>query len=129
MKQVNENKRPLWQLCLAVALVILITAIGLIMLYREHFSERFDQPVSTYEPIETMVPAITGPMRSTDGKLNLNVAGKEELMTLPGIGEAMAERIIAFRSQTPFKQVRDIKKVSGIGEKTFQLLQELVYVE
>lgn len=61
------------------------------------------------------------------GKLNLNTAGKEELMTLPGIGPAIAERIINYRdTQGPFKSVEDLKNVSGIGDKKFEDLKDRV---
>ncbi|MGC9099977.1 MAG: helix-hairpin-helix domain-containing protein [Caldisericum sp.] len=63
------------------------------------------------------------------GKININSATKEELMTLPGIGEVKANAIIDYRTKHgPFKSIHDIVNVSGIGEKTFEKIKDLITV-
>ncbi|MGB9769617.1 MULTISPECIES: helix-hairpin-helix domain-containing protein [Caldisericum] len=63
------------------------------------------------------------------GKININSATKEELMTLPGIGEVKANAIIDYRTKNgPFKSIHDIVNVSGIGEKTFEKIKDLITV-
>lgn len=58
-------------------------------------------------------------------KVNLNTAGVDELVTLPGIGKAYAERIVEYRQKNgPFKKVEDILNVRGIGEKTFDRIKD-----
>jgi competence protein ComEA len=58
-------------------------------------------------------------------KVNINTAGVDELVALPGIGKAYAERIIEYRQKNgPFKRVEDILNVRGIGEKTFERLKD-----
>lgn len=50
--------------------------------------------------------------------VDLNTADEAELDTLPGIGEALAGRIIAYREENgPFRSVEELLEVSGIGEK------------
>jgi competence protein ComEA len=61
--------------------------------------------------------------------VDLNRAGAEELVTLPGIGKALAQRIIEFREKNgPFRRVEDLMKVKGIGEKSFQKIRPHVTI-
>jgi len=57
--------------------------------------------------------------------INLNKALKDELTTLPGVGPAMAERIIAAR---PFEAIADLQKVSGVGPAMVERLTPLVSI-
>ncbi|MBT2677424.1 helix-hairpin-helix domain-containing protein [Bacillus sp. ISL-35] len=66
----------------------------------------------------------------TKGKLDLNSAQSADLQTLPGIGPAKAEAIIEYRETSgPFKTIEDLKEISGIGEKTFEKLKDLISVK
>lgn len=62
------------------------------------------------------------------GLININTASVNELMSLPGIGQAYAQRIIDYRSSSPFSAIEEIKNVSGIGEKTFEKLKDLITI-
>lgn len=64
---------------------------------------------------------------SVGGKININIAEVSELDTLPGIGEAYAKRIVEYRKANgPFKKTDDIKNVSGIGEKRYEAIKDLI---
>lgn len=69
--------------------------------------------------------ATQAPQGSTDsgtagGKVNINTATSDELQTLKGVGPALAQRIIDDRTANgPYKAIEDLKRVSGIGDKTF----------
>ncbi len=57
-------------------------------------------------------------------KININKATKSQLMTLPGIGETTAEKIIHYReNEGKFKRVEDLLKVKGIGVKKLEKLK------
>ncbi len=62
-------------------------------------------------------------------KVNINTAGREELMTLRGIGETRAEDIIRYREENgPFQSIEDIMNVSGIKEAAFEKIKEDITV-
>lgn len=61
-------------------------------------------------------------------RIPVNTATKEELMTLPGIGEHLAGLIIAAREKHPFHFPEDLMTVSGIGERRLQQIQEYIEI-
>ena len=61
------------------------------------------------------------PMFVEQEPVNINQASVDELIVLPGIGPALAQRIIDYRTEHgPFKSVEDMEKVSGIGPQTIK---------
>ena len=64
------------------------------------------------------------------GKININTATLNELDVLPGIGPAIGQRIIDYRSQNgDFKKLDDIKKVRGIADVMFEQIKDLITLQ
>ena len=62
-----------------------------------------------------------------EGRISINTASTEQLSTLPGIGPAMAERIISFRTENGlFQTLEDLQKVKGIGPRLFEKLKDRI---
>lgn len=69
---------------------------------------------------DSCLPAI----ENSSSKISINNATKEELMSLPGIGEAKALDIIEYRKNESFVTIEDIKKVPGIGDALYVKIKE-----
>ena len=68
--------------------------------------------------------------KESGAKVNINTAGKEELMTLKGIGESRAEDIIAYRKKLgAFSEIEEIMQVPGIKDGAFQKIKEQITVQ
>ncbi len=71
------------------------------------------------------VPALA----QEEQKVDINSAGQKELETLPGIGPALASRIIEHRKKNgPFQRAEELMNVPGIAEKKFELLKNRIKV-
>ncbi|HHU84533.1 MAG TPA: ComEA family DNA-binding protein [Clostridiales bacterium] len=87
-------------------------------------------PTTETEPVFTYPQATAfEPVTDENGKININTADKQSLMSLPGIGEVKSQAIIDYRNENGnFETIEDITKVSGIGEKTFEKIKDLISV-
>ena len=64
-----------------------------------------------------------------DGKVNINRASKEELKTIPGVGDVTAQKIIDYREKNgDFSSIEDLKKVGRIGDKTIEKIKDKIEV-
>jgi len=82
-------------------------------------------------PVKQTQASDSGNTSSTinNGKININNASLEQLETLPGIGEVKGNAIIQYRKgHGLFKNIHDITRVSGIGEKTFEKIKDLIVI-
>ena len=62
--------------------------------------------------------------------IRLNSASREELMTLEGIGETLADRILAYReAHGGFDSLEELMKVEGIGQKRFDALRDRLVLD
>ena len=97
-----------------VMVVLLILGIGV--------ATAAAQAGSTRKPAAAAQTSVSTPV-------NLNTASVAQLEGLPGIGKAMAERIVEYRQKNgSFKKAEDLMNVRGIGEKNFLKLKALVTV-
>jgi comEA protein len=67
-------------------------------------------------------------LSETSGRvININTAGKDELVELPGVGESIAEKILDYRAKVKgFKNVEELMNVSGIGKKKFERIRSYI---
>ena len=78
---------------------------------------------------ERSSPIVSGSTTESQGKVDLNKADVNQLQTLPGIGPAKAAAIIEYREKSgKFNKPEDLKNISGIGDKTFDKLKDLIVV-
>jgi comEA protein len=61
-------------------------------------------------------------------KVNINTASAEELMSLPGIGESTANKIIEHRTNSKFQSVQEIQEVKGVGAKKYEQIKDMITV-
>jgi len=67
---------------------------------------------------------------AVDTRININTATVAELQRLPGIGPALAARIVAYREAWgPFRRIEDLLEVPGIGQRRFEQIKDLIKVE
>ena len=64
-----------------------------------------------------------------EGQLNVNTASAEQLELLPGIGPAIAQRIVTYRDKRPFKALNHVMRVKGIGNKTYAKIKPYLSLE
>lgn len=64
-----------------------------------------------------------------DGRLNINLASKDELIKLPGIGATRADAILSYREENgSFAKIEDVKKINGIKDALFSQIKEYIIV-
>jgi competence protein ComEA len=66
---------------------------------------------------------------SNQGVVNINTATVSELSYLPGVGPAMAEKIVQARSNKPFTREDGITRIKGIGRKTYAKMRPYISLE
>lgn len=79
-------------------------------------------------PMSLSPQTLPGPQVSGPTLIDLNTATQEQLESLPSIGPVTAQKIIAYRTQTPFTCVEDLMNIKGIGPKTLEAVRNLVTV-
>lgn len=77
--------------------------------------------------IEELIQEKQSSGTASDGKININSASKEELMTLPGVGESKADAIIRYRNENgKFQSIEEIMEIEGIKEGVFEKIRNQI---
>ncbi len=120
----NRGFSPAQERGLIVLVALAIIAAGISFLIPTVRRPQIPPPREIVVPgVHLIVPRFL----ASAPKVDVNNAGVEELMRLPGIGEVLARRIVAYREEHgPFESVDDLENVEGIGEKTLERIRERV---
>lgn len=93
----------------------------------EYTNRHTSQGIEVIREIDNSI--VIGGGSQTNIKIDINRATLEQLKTLPGIGDSTAANIITYRQRNGnFRRIEDIKNVSGIGDKKFEDIRELITV-
>ncbi len=111
--------------------LILLVAIALLATGVVFYLARERPPAALHsEPIVLENVLVVLPTFHDARKVDLNTASVEELVRLPGIGEVLAGRIVAYReTHGRFASVDELAAVSGIGPVVLEGIRELVTIE
>lgn len=122
----DKTNAKILRLRLITTAIYLAAAILCFLAVAPMIADAFKPKLKVYYPLsppkEVVRKAITG--------MDLNLATKEDLVTLPGIGPKTADAIIQFRQLHPrFNYVEDLAMVKGIGSKKLNDLLPLLHVK
>jgi len=79
--------------------------------------------------VENSAPNKSAKFAQNNSLININTADKDELTKLRGVGPVIADRILEYRQNNgAFENIEDIKKVKGIGPKTFEKMKDSITV-
>ncbi len=136
----NDGKQSLAEKLILFAVFMVFAAIVVAFAYNWNYVGKgdsgevvsFQYTTSKKEPVNTENGDGQGNLVSSNAtdKININTATLEQLDSLPGIGPSKAQAIIAYREkESIFTKPEDIKKVSGIGDKTYEQIKDMITVE
>ncbi len=137
----TENQKSLitWSMVLLLAVVTVLVLVCTVpdLSSVERIVYRTKNPATaaasaTTASVKTTAAKTAAPQTEAviiDYPLDVNTATKEQLMTVPGIGEAYADRIITYRDENgPFEYIEDLLNIQGIGEKRLESFSEYLAV-
>lgn len=81
------------------------------------------------ETTKTLESEVEVETNSQNECININSASESELLTLKGIGKSTANKIIEYRKKQKFKEIEDVKNVSGVGNAKFENIKEDICVD
>ena len=99
-----------------------------------NLARQLEDQEQVFVPCREGSPVVTTASRNEGselfaGRINLNTATATELEALPSIGPSLAQRIVEYRADNgSFVSVEDVRNVSGIGEATYELIKDNIFV-
>ena len=114
-----------------INLAKIVTDEMTIVIYsKEEVLEKYKSEVCICDcPYITNDACITETTTEENNLININIASIDELMNLPGLGEAKAKSIIEYRTKNGnFTNIEGLKEVSGIGEAIFEKIKDYITV-
>ena len=121
--QEGGGRWVLKHLCLLITVCILCLGIGLFL---SRMLPRRNTGTLVLQTDETVI-AEREEAEATAGRLNLNTASAAELASLPGIGQELARRIVAYRrTNGRFRYPYELMNIPGIDEKTYEALRDRI---
>ena len=92
-------------------------------------TDRHEFSIQTFSLAATTTAPETTAATMPHYPLDLNTATKELLMTLPGVGEVLAQRILDYRTvHGPFSSVEELNQVEGIGDGKLDKIREYITI-
>lgn len=124
MQEEKELKKQGWILIgITSAFLCLMLGIFIGRSFQGNYIPLNNLPTQQIRPTQSDAPLL-------DGKININTATLRELQLLPGVGEAIAQRIIDYREiNNGFETIEDLMRVEGIGEKKFEQMKPYIKAE
>ena len=112
-----------------IPVLIVMTSVFILLLTGFFYCRNYSR--NCIVPTEAVSQKQTGNMRSvrqtTESKININTATAEELSTLPGIGEKLAKRIVAYRRKNgSFQEIDELLNVDGIGSGKLKAILDMI---
>lgn len=125
-------KKPRLSILVAVTLLFAVFTLGFFLGRNgSHGSVELSVPAAMQTlPPQTTCPELTIPETvAVTFPIDINRADAEQLTALPGIGEVLAGRIIAYREENgSFLSTQELQNVEGIGEKRLDAILDLITV-
>jgi comEA protein len=117
---------------LVVAILVVSILAGSAFVYYKRSRERAYVHIGKFDT-RAVSPERDGTANhgvSLQKKININEAGPDELMAIRGIGKALADRIIEYRSlKGPFSALEDIKNIRGVGPSLYEKIKDQISIE